>query len=102
MLGYIDNLVSDINIKINDLLNNIQDKFGFVMPIQEVNDYINKSIVNNSNYLENFGMIYGIKDFDEKGNEITYVGMANKKIYEINKIRNRKNTALYKIIKYLF
>lgn len=54
MLGYIDNLVSDINIKINDLLNNIQDKFGFVMPIQEVNDYINKSIVNNSNYLEKF------------------------------------------------
>lgn len=39
-------------------------------------------------YRENFGMIYGIKDFDEKGNEITYVGMANKKIYEINKIRN--------------
>lgn len=39
-------------------------------------------------YRENFGMIYGIKDFDEKGNEITYVGMANKKIYELNKIRN--------------
>ena len=39
-------------------------------------------------YRENLGMIYGIKDFDEKGNEITYVGMANKKIYEINKIRN--------------
>ena len=33
-------------------------------------------------------MIYGIKDFDEIGNEITYVGMANKKIYEINKIKN--------------
>ena len=39
-------------------------------------------------YRENLGMIYGIKDFDEIGNEITYVGMANKKIYEINKIRN--------------
>ena len=39
-------------------------------------------------YRENLGMIYGIKDFDEIGNEITYVGMANKKIYEINKIKN--------------
>lgn len=39
-------------------------------------------------YRENLGMIYGIKDFDEIGNEITYVGMANRKIYEINKIRN--------------
>ena len=39
-------------------------------------------------YRENLGMIYGIKDFDEIGNEITYVGIANKKIYEINKIRN--------------
>ena len=39
-------------------------------------------------YRENFGMIYGIKGFDEQGNETTYIGMANKKIYEINKVRN--------------
>ena len=39
-------------------------------------------------YRENFGMIYGIKDFDENGNEMTYIGMANKKIYEISNARN--------------
>ncbi len=54
MIEYIDHLMSDINIKIYNLLNTIQDKFGFVMLAQEVNYYINKSIDNNNCYFELF------------------------------------------------
>ena len=39
-------------------------------------------------YREDTGMIYGIKGFDEQGNQQTYIGMANKKIYEIEKAKS--------------
>lgn len=38
-------------------------------------------------YREDVGMIYGIKGFDEQGNSQTYIGMSNKKIYEIGKAK---------------
>ena len=34
-------------------------------------------------YRDEYGMIYGIKSYDEQGNPTTYIGMANKSIYEI-------------------
>lgn len=38
-------------------------------------------------YRKDLGMIYGIKGLDEQGNEITYIGMSNQKIYEIKRAK---------------
>ena len=38
-------------------------------------------------FKENFGMIYGIKGYDENGNEETYIGTSKRKLYEISEVK---------------
>lgn len=38
-------------------------------------------------FKENLGMIYGIKGYDENGNEETYIGTSKRKLYEISKVK---------------
>lgn len=38
-------------------------------------------------FKENLGMIYGIKGYDENGNEQTYIGTSRGKLYEIQKAK---------------
>ncbi len=39
-------------------------------------------------YRPNYGMIYGIKSFDKEGNEQTYIGFSNRKVYEITSAKD--------------
>ena len=38
-------------------------------------------------FKENLGMIYGIKGYDENGNEETYIGTSKRKLYEISEVK---------------
>lgn len=58
-----------------------------ILKMAEKDNTINK-VFPAIDYREDLGMIYGIKGYDDQGNEHTYIGMANKKIYGIEKSRN--------------
>ena len=54
LTNYAISLVKDNNLKIKDLIEKSQKKFNFEMQIEEIEDYVNKSIDNNVSYLQKF------------------------------------------------
>lgn len=52
LTNYAIELLNNVNEKIKNLLEGSQEKFNFIMKNKKLEDYINKSIKNNNNYLE--------------------------------------------------